>query len=107
MRFTLCLFIAVLICTAQESVDFRVSTNLVPVTCSVTGRNGQPVLDMRAEDFVLLDNGKPRPIQYLWREESVPLTIGLVVDISGSQAGFIGEHRQTIIKFLRQILRPD
>jgi len=62
---------------------------------------------MRPEDFVLLDNGKPRPVQYLWREDDVPLTIGLVVDISGSQASLIGEHRQTVAKFLGQVLRPQ
>ena len=107
MRFPLWLLATVLLCTAQESADFRVSVDLVPVTCAVTGHDGQAILDMRAEEFVLLDNGKPRPVQYLWHELDAPLTVGLVVDISGSQSQFVREHRQTIAQFLQQVLRPQ
>jgi VWFA-related protein len=107
MRFPACLLGTVLLCAAQESADFRVSVDLVPVTCAVTSKDGQPVLDMQAEDFVLLDNGKPRPLQYLWRELDAPLTVGLVVDISGSQSQFLRQHRRTIAQFLEQVLRPQ
>ena len=106
MRTYMSILGTLLVCAAQETASFRTSVDLVPVTCAVTGRDGQPVLDMRAGDFVLLDNGKSRPVQYLWRDDDVPLTIGLVVDISGSQAPFIGEHRQTVIDFLSRVLRP-
>jgi VWFA-related protein len=107
MRFLLWLLSAALLCSAQESVDFRVSVDLVPVTSAVTARDGHAVLDMRVEEFVLLDNGKPRKVQYLWRELDAPLTVGLVVDISGSQSQFLREHRRTIAQFLEQVLRPQ
>jgi VWFA-related protein len=107
MRFPLWLLGAVLVCSAQESADFRVSVDLVPVTTAVTARDGRPILDMRAEDFVLLDDGKPRTLQYVWRELDAPLTVGLVVDISGSQSQFLREHRRTIAQFLEQVLRPQ
>jgi VWFA-related protein len=107
MRFLLWLPGIAVLCAAQESADFRVSVDLVPVTSAVTARDGHAVLDMRAEEFVLLDNGKPRPVQYLWRELDAPLTVGLVVDISGSQSMFLREHRRTIAQFLEQVLRPQ
>src|SRR5262249_48394690 len=70
-------------------------------------RNGRPVSDLRQQDFVLRDNGKTRPIQYLWRETDLPLTVGLIVDVSGSQIRFVEEHKRTMQQFLEQVLRPQ
>lgn len=107
MRFSAWVFGTVLACTAQEQANFRVSVDLVPVTCAVTSRDGQPIRNMQADEFLVLDNGTPRPVQYLWQEVDMPLTIGLIVDISGSQGKFVGEHRQAIAQFLEQVLRPQ
>jgi VWFA-related protein len=91
---------------AQNSPDIRVEVDLVRVAVSVTDRSGKPVQDMRQDEFTLLDNGKTRPIQYIWKEADLPLTIGLVVDVSGSQMKYFGEHQQTMGQFLKQVLRP-
>ena len=94
-------------CLAQNSSDIRVDVDLVRVAVSVTDSAGKPVQDMRQDEFTLFDNGKTRPIQYMWKEADLPLTIGLVVDISGSQMKYFGEHRQTMGQFLEQVLRPQ
>ena len=65
----------------------------------------QPAADIRV-DFVLLDNGEPREIKYLWRETDLPLSTGLIADVSGSQFGLVGKHRQTVTQFLRQVVGP-
>ncbi len=105
MRFTW-LLLVVAACCAQEKPDFSVSVDLVPITCSITDKSGQPVRDMRIEEFVVTDNGKAQPVRYLWREEDLPLTVGLVVDTSGSQMRFVQEHRKTMARFLETVLRP-
>jgi VWFA-related protein len=91
---------------AQSAPDIRVDVNLVTVAASVSDRNGAPVQNLRREDFVLLDNGEPRDIKYLWQEMDLPLTVGLIADVSGSQTGLIGKHRQTVTQFLRQVIGP-
>ena len=40
------------------------------------------------------------------RKPDLPLTIGLIVDVSGSQSTFIQQHRRTVAKFLTQVLGP-
>src|SRR5205814_10407971 len=37
----------------------------------------------------------------------LPLTVGLIVDVSGSQAGLVGKHRETVARFIQQVLRPQ
>jgi Ca-activated chloride channel family protein len=91
---------------AALAQNFHVDVDFVQVECSAS-KDGRSVLDMKLDDFDLLDNGKPRPIERLWVEKDLPLIIGLIADVSGSQAQFIPGHRQTFVHFLRQILRPQ
>ena len=90
--------------TASGQV-FRADVDLVQLECSAT-KDGRPVLDMRQQDFVLLDNGKPRPVEHVWRENDLPLIVGLIADVSGSQSPYVVGHRQAIAAFLQQVLRP-
>jgi VWFA-related protein len=106
MRFLLVLA-GVVVCGAQESSNFTVSIDLVPITCSITDRYGQAVPDMAMNEFSVMDNGRSQPVRYLWREADAGLTIGLIVDVSGSQSKFVREHRQTMAQFLSTVLRPQ
>src|SRR5262249_48767296 len=56
-------------------------------------------------DFVLLEDGKPQTIKYFTKETDLPLTIGLLIDISGSQARLIEDERRAAYQFLSQVLR--
>jgi VWFA-related protein len=91
---------------AQQSADIRVDVDLVTVACSVTDHNGAPVRNLTLADFSLMDNGQRREISHLWQESDLPLTVALVADISGSQAGFVKSHRDAIAQFLQQVIGP-
>jgi VWFA-related protein len=86
------------------SAQIRVDVGLVTVTCEVTDRGGAPAKNLRVEDFELRDNGREQKIDSLWQEQDLPLTIGLLVDVSGSQSAFVDQHRRAVTQFLSQIL---
>jgi VWFA-related protein len=86
------------------SAQIRVDVGLVTVTCEVTDRGGAPAKNLRLEDFELRDNGREQKIDSLWQEQDLPLTIGLLVDVSGSQSAFVDQHRRAVTQFLSQIL---
>lgn len=92
---------------AQNPADFVADAGVVLVSVTATDRDGNFVSDLRLEDFVLEDNGKPRTIENLWREDATPLTIGLIADTSGSQASVIPAHQRALTQFLSQVLRPQ
>jgi VWFA-related protein len=92
--------------TAQQNPDIRLDVDLVTVACAVDTRGGSPAANLKAEDFRLLDNGQPREIRNFWQESDLPLTVALVADISGSQAGYIASHREAIGQFLKQVVGP-
>ncbi len=92
---------------AQEVPLFHSTTSLVHVTVTVTDRDGRPVNGIRREDLKLFDNGTPREIQYFGQETNSPLTLGLVVDLSGSQVRFWEQHRDNVRRFIGQVLGPN
>jgi len=100
------LILAVLALEGQRA-DIRIDIGLVTVPCSITDRTGAPVKNLRIQDFLLKDNGRTRKIEHLWQESELPLTIGLVVDVSGSQSAFVDRHRETVAQFLTQVLGPE
>ena len=91
---------------AQQSSTIRVDVDLVRVVCSAT-QHGIPVKALQKTDFIVREDSTPQEIKYFWQEADLPLTIGLVVDVSASQSGLIRNHREIIARFLKEVLRPE
>lgn len=70
---------------AQEKSDatFRSDTRLVLLHATVVDKNGKIVGDLPKEAFTVLENGIEQPIK-IFRREDVPVSMGLIVDNSGS-----------------------
>ncbi len=92
------------IAVAQSDPDIRVDVDLVTVSCSVTDHGGAPVRGLKREDFQIHDDGQPREVRNFWQESDLPLTVALVADVSGSQAGFIRSHREAVGQFFKQVM---
>lgn len=89
---------------AAEDAVFNTSTQLVTVTFSALDKTGRMVPDLELDELRLFDNGQPRRIDSFTRDENLPLTLGLVADISSSQSEYIRKHREDLQQFLRQVL---
>src|SRR5689334_19004287 len=70
---------------AQEQATFSTDVKVVNVFATVHGKSGAMIRDLGKEDFTLIENGRPQNIRYFSRETDLPLTIGLLIDTSGSQ----------------------
>jgi VWFA-related protein len=56
-------------------------------------------------DFTVLEDGKPQEIKYFTRETDLPLTIGLLIDVSRSQENLIDIERRAASAFFAQVLQ--
>jgi VWFA-related protein len=61
----------------------RVDTRLVVLHCSVLDRNGRLITDLPQRDFRVLENNIEQPVK-VFRREDIPVSLGLIVDNSGS-----------------------
>ena len=91
---------------AQQGV-FRAETNLVSLGVVVTDRRGTFLSDLNADDFEILEDGKPQATKHFVRgdqKESAPaLHLGLLFDTSGSMAADIAVARTAAIRFLNAL----
>jgi VWFA-related protein len=84
----------------------KVDVDLVNVLCTVRGKNNALIGGLEKGDFHLLEDGKEQEIKYFTRETDLPLTIGLLVDVSGSQERLIDTEHRAASQFFRSVLRP-
>jgi VWFA-related protein len=91
----------------QQTPTFSTGVKVVNVFATVRDAKGQIVRDLNKEDFVLDEDGHAQTIQYFTRETDLPLTIGLLVDTSGSTRRVLPDERNASYKFLEQVLRED
>ncbi len=101
-----CIVLALLLpLSAQDAPTFSTTVKVVNVLATVRTKSGQLVNDLTKDDFALLENKRPEDIRYFSRESDLPLTIGLLVDTSMSQARVLEKERSASFQFVDQVLR--
>ncbi len=90
---------------AQDDV-IKVNVNLVNVLCSVRNKANGLVGNLEKSDFTISEDGKQQEIKYFSRETDLPLTLGLLVDVSKSQERLIEIEKRAAYQFFGQVLRP-
>ncbi len=91
---------------AQEQPVFTTDVKVVNVLATVRNKTGSLVGNLSQDDFSLSEDGRPQTIRYFARESDLPLTLGLMVDTSGSQRHVLDAERGASLRFLDQVVRP-
>jgi VWFA-related protein len=91
----------------QQQPTFSSETRVVNVLATVRTKKGEIVKNLTKDDFTLAEDGHPQVIKYFSQETDLPLTLGLLVDTSGSQRRVLGEEVSATRSFLDTVLRED
>jgi Ca-activated chloride channel family protein len=89
---------------SQEPI--RVKVNLVSVAFVARDANGALVNNLTQDDVDVIEDAIPQKIAFFSRSADVPLTLGLVVDASGSQDHFSKQHKNDLEVFFKDVLGP-
>jgi VWFA-related protein len=101
------LFAVVATLYAQQTPTFSVNVKVVNVLATVRDKHGNIVNTLGKDDFTLEEDGRPQSIRYFARDTDVPLTLGLLVDVSMSQIRVIDEEQTASAGFTNDVLRAD
>jgi Ca-activated chloride channel homolog len=88
---------------AAGQQTFRSEVDLVHFALVVTDKQGTPITGLKAEDFEVIEGGKPQTIKFFAAgdpETAPPLHVGFLLDTSGSMEEDIKDVRTAAIKFL-------
>lgn len=91
----------------QDQPLFSTDVKVVSVLATVRTKSGGLVGSLGQDDFSLSEEGRPQTIRYFSRETDLPLTLGLMVDTSGSQRKVLDAERGASLRFLDQVVRPN
>jgi VWFA-related protein len=98
--------------TAAGQVDedspvatLKVRTNLVNVYFSVRDKNGY-ITNLRKDDCTIEEDKVPQKIKNFTQEKNLPLTIGILLDTSGSQMHVLPLEQESGAQFLKDVITP-
>jgi len=89
----------------QSAATLQVNVNVVQLFFNVKDKKGALIPNLKKEDFHIFEDGKPQTIKYFAAESNLPLTLGILIDSSGSQARVLDMEKEVGGDFLSQILR--
>ena len=92
---------------SQDQPQIKVEVKVVNVLATVRDKRGQIVSNLGQDDFAVEEDGRPQTITYFTRETDLPLTLGLLVDTSGSQRRVLDQERTASHSFIDNMLRED
>ena len=87
-----------------QTSSLTVNVRVVAIDTVVRDRHGDPVLNLTKDDFTLREDNKPANIRYFSHDDNLPLTVGLLIDTSGSQHEFFSDEALAADLFLTNTL---
>lgn len=101
--------IAVPILSSQEPATqgpaIRTQVNLVNLFVTVRDKNKRIVTDLKQQDFSVSEDGQSQQIAFFSKEVSLPITLALLLDTSGSEQYMLSSIQDSGARFLDRVLR--
>jgi VWFA-related protein len=88
-----------------DTETLKVSVNLVNIYMSVRDKNGF-ITNLHKDDCSVLEEKDPQKIKNFTQEKNLPLTIGILLDTSGSQMNVLPLEQQAGAEFLKDVITP-
>ena len=99
--------VATVTVSAQDGFRFRSGVELINVTASVTDDSGRFVSNLGKGDFTLYEDGQPQEITH-FSNERVPVSLGILLDASGSMTSDkMAFARAAIDRLIFELLGSD
>ena len=97
---------AVRVLNAGPGFSEQLEVNLVELYVAAQGPGGELVRGLAAADFVVKEEGRSQQIRKFELVDNLPLTVGIVIDTSGSMSASLSEAQRAAIEFLSRVSDP-
>lgn len=90
----------------QSSQTLQVQTSLVNVFTTVRDKHNGIISDLTKDDFKIYEDGQEQKVAYFAKEVDMPITLGMLIDTSGSMENLIDAEHDAATRFLKIVMRP-
>ncbi|MGH9800496.1 MAG: VWA domain-containing protein, partial [Blastocatellia bacterium] len=89
----------------EEQQTIKIGTQLVNILFSVQDKQNRYLNDLKLEDIDILENGQPQEIFAFKKELDLPLTMAILVDVSGSEQYTLPLLKEAGGRFVDSVIR--
>jgi VWFA-related protein len=100
------IFATALLCAQDAPPTIKVDVDVVNILFNVRDKHSGLIGNLTKDDFTIFEDGKQQDIKYFNRETDLPLTIGLLIDVSASQMNLIDIEKNAADQFFNNVIRP-
>ncbi len=85
----------------------EIEVNLVELPVSVNDRSGVPISNLEEKNFTILENAKPQKISSFNFAANLPISVGVLLDHSGSMEERMADAKEAAIGFFKSIIKKN
>jgi VWFA-related protein len=89
----------------SQTPTIKAEVTLVNLFATVRDKNKRIVTDLKKEDFKIFENEHEETISFFSKEMNLPITLGLLLDTSGSEQYMLGAIQDAGARFLHRVLK--
>jgi VWFA-related protein len=89
----------------NQQQPLRVQVQLVNLFVTVRDKKKQLITDLTQNDFRIFEDGQEQKPAFFSHETSLPITLGLLIDTSGSEQRMLPAEQEAASRFLERVLR--
>lgn len=89
----------------QQNPTIKSEVSLVNIFATVRDKKKEIVPSLKKEDFRVFENEQEQKIAFFSAEKTLPITLGLLIDTSGSEQNRLPAEQEAATTFLNRVLR--
>src|ERR1700730_211438 len=90
--------------SASPQQGIRVQVNLVNLFATVRDKKTKQIIsNLEQGDFKITEDGREQKISFFAKESTLPITLGLLIDTSGSEQNTLGAEQQAAVRFFSRV----
>lgn len=88
-----------------QAPTIKTQVSLVNLFVTVRDKNKRIVTDLKQDDFRVFEDGQEQKVAFFSKEVTLPITLGLLLDTSGSEQYMLGAIQDGASRFLNRVMR--
>lgn len=89
----------------DQNATIKQQVTLVNLFVTVRDKTKHVMTEMKQEDFQIAEDSQPQKIAFFSKEVTLPITMGLLIDTSGSEQNRLGAEQEAASRFITRVLR--